>query len=258
MYTKLRFDERFNKKIEKLIERGEFKIGPSGRLIAGNPQGAKNIPWIFLNLNTRHKFCGIWNSIYCGRFHLIPSPCRFGCWKVVIKPKTLKELFVVYEVLKSLDLPSKCGMDLRDYTYGAWAGFIYADTLPEGRRYYQAIRELISDDISIILKRGCTEMERLKPSLLWDNFSQDDLFKEQQLNDVFEFSEMHFTQGEWLKARIKERWIRHAIAIGDTTAEEMAVMLTKNPEIWNHLVVDSIKYQDVPEEKKENDDNGRK
>lgn len=253
MYTRLNFDDKVTGKLEKLVEMGEFRVGESGRLRAGNPQGAKNTPWIFLNHNTRHKFCGLWNSIYCGQFKLIPTPCRFSCWKTVIKPRTVEELFHVHDVLRATGLPSKCGADLRKYTFGPWAGFVYADTLEEGRRYYRTVRKVISDDIPIILKRGCTEMERLKPSNTWDQITQAEVRLEERLNDVFEFTELFFQQAEWLKARIKERWIERAIEIGDPTAQHMAMVMSGGDlNLWQRLVVHSVEYQ---EEGKGEDEN---
>jgi len=243
MYSKLRFDKILNRTTEQLLVSGRFVAGRDGKLTPGRQQGAFNSPWIFANYGGRNKFCGWWNEFYCGKFKVIPSHCRFACWKTVIKPRNLSELFEVYAVLRMLDLPSKCGMDLRDYTYGPWAGFIYGDTLAIGRSYYARVRKLIPDEISIILKRGCTEMERMIPSDKWDDLN-DHTEKEMILNDRFSFDESQsmFRQAEWTKARVKERWIRHGIKIGDPTAREVAERETGDPDIWNKLVVHSVTY----------------
>ena len=250
MYTKL-----FNKKgilhvtpidkiIGELLGNGEFSIQVSGRLAPSNPKGARQIPWIFINTNVRHKFCSIWNSVYCGKFKLIPTHCRFSCWKTVIKPRNILELFECHDALKSLDLPSKIGIDVRDYTYGAYAGFIYADSLEQGKEYYQLARDRIDKKIPIILKRGCTEMERLRPSNTWDNVSLEEIRLEERLNDLFQFNEINFYQGGWLIQEIKERWIMHSIKIGDKSAQKAAEKFSVDPDIWDNLVVTSITYHD--------------
>jgi len=121
---------------------------------------------------------------------------------------------------------------------------VYADTLDQGREYYKIVKDLIPEYWPIILKRGCTEMERIQPSNTWDTISPESLELEQRLNDIFDFSEIYFDQGEWLKLEIKERWIKHAIKIGDPTAKEVAEKYSKDPEIWKKLVVHSVTYHE--------------
>ena len=244
MYTKLDFDAQFTKGISKVTP-ALLKIGQDGRLISKDPQGSRNTPWVFVNYDNRKKFCSHWNGIYCLHFGLIPTYCRFSCWKTVVKPRNVKELFECYDIFRALDLPSKIGMDVRDYTFGPWAGFIYADSLVQGKEYYRRARKAIPEEVPIILKRGCTEMERITPSDKWDKLSQRDIYLEEKLNDVFSFDETHFFQAAWLKNEVKERWIKRAIEIGDATVEEVAKAQCPDPEIWNKLVVHSVQYQDV-------------
>lgn len=258
MHRVLSFDERTDAVTQELLQTS-FKIGAMGRLVAKDPQGSFSIPWIFLNQNTRKKFCSYWNGIFCLKYQMIPTYCRFNCWKTVIKPRTLRELFEVYDSLNLIDLPSKCGMDVRVYTVGPWAGFVYADSLEQGRRYCAEVRVSVPPEIPVFLKRGCTEMEKILPSDQWDNITHEEMEKEKYLNDLFTFEEQDFRQGEWLKARIKERWIRHAIEIVDPTDEdaikeikEVAIQHTGDPNIWGRLVVNSIQYQEVEEDGEHN------
>ena len=245
MYSELVFDTTYRDKVTKLLA-GTFKIAKSGKLVPKHPQGARGIPWIFTNYNARRKHCSHWNSVYCGEFGLIPVFCRTRCWKTVVKPRNVKELFQLFEVFKMLDLPSKCGMDLRKYTYGAWAGFIYGDSLEQGLEYYKKCRTAVNREMSnrvpVILKRGCTEMERIVPSDQWDKMPKDQLAFEHQLDDLFEFGELHFNTAGWLKREIKERWIERAIEIGDPTARETAEKHSGDPDIWDRLVVHSVTY----------------
>ena len=251
MYTKLPFDElsvpavhSFTERVNRLMEK-DYKIGTAGRLVPRSPQGSRAIPWIFINQDARKKFCTFWNHVCTIYFRLIPTNCRMNCWKTVVKPRNVLELFEVYETLVELDLPSKIGMDLRNYTYGAWAGFIYGDTLEEGKEYYKRVKKAMQPKkVPIILKRGCTEMERLRPSDQWNEITEKELNLERRLCDLFEFSELYFAQASWLKTEIQERWIKRAIEIGDPTAREAAEKYSKDPDIWDKLVVSAVTYHD--------------
>jgi len=242
MYRKLRFDKRTRDGITKLS--GAWKIGEGGRLCPANPKGGRNIPWVFTHQDTRKKYCSHWNNTYCLTFNHIPTYCRFNCWKVVIKPRNVKETFLCHDIMREIHHPGKIGMDLRTYTFGAWAGFLYCESLTQGREIWAIAREKIPDEIPVILKRGCTEMERMTPSSLWDIVTREEAEFEEHLNDIFDFSELNFTQADWLHAEIKERWIEHAIQIGDPTAREMAEKLSGDPDIWNKLIVHSLTYHD--------------
>ncbi len=148
-----------------------------------------------------------------------------------------------------LNLPSKIGMDVRDYTHGAWAGFVYTDSLDEGRAHYKIVRKEIPNKIPVILKRGCTEMERLEDSDKWDEVPEAHIEMERRLLDLFDFDERFYNQAAWHKHEIKENWIKHAIKIGDPTAKEVAEKYSNDPNIWKRLVVESVTYHE--EEKEE-------
>ena len=248
MYRNLNFEEDYKKIRTLLLNSGRYIIGQDGKVVSAKVAGAKDTPWIFINHDARKKFCGFWNGVCCLAYKLIPSHCRFNCWKTVIKPRNVKELFELFDILTRLQLPAKLGMDLRDYTHGAWAGFVYADTLEEGRSYYKAVREAVPLEIPVILKRGCTEMEQLLSSDKWDNFTDRDEYLERKLHDLFHFEEQNFVQAAWLKHEIKENWIRHAIKIGDPTARETAEKMSDDPNIWDRLVVSSVTYHEEEKE----------
>jgi len=165
---------------------------------------------------------------------------------VVIKPRNLKELLKLTDILHERQFPSKLGIDRRDYTYGPWAGFVYGDSIEEGQKYARKLRKLlderISPDVPLILKRGCTEMEAIKPSNEWDEMSPEEVLLERRLNDSFEFEENETRHSAWMIEDIKYRWLRHAIQIGDPTAKECAIKLSGDPDAWSKLVVESVTY----------------
>lgn len=247
MYRKLKFNTKLRNAITKLVDNGPFSINHGGKITADSVRGARPMPWIFINHDARKKYCWFWNQVCAQHFNHIPTHCRHACWKTVIKPNNVKETFECLDILQAVNLPSKIGMDLRDYTYGAWSGFVYADSLEEGREYYKIIRDAIPKNIKVYLKRGCTEMERITDSNLWDQMDESDFKLEQELHDMFSFDERHYQQAMWYKQEIKENWIKHAIRIGDPTAKETAEKYCDDPDIWKRLVVHSVEYQDNKE-----------
>lgn len=260
MYDYLSFDDQLLRKVKQDLSQGK-KLNHEGKIEPIAAGAAPNTPWIFISKG-RHKFCGLYNHVMTQQHGLIPTYCRFQCWKTVIKPRNCKELFMLFDTLTRLQLPSKCGMDLRDYSYGAWAGFVYACSLPEGRRYHKRVLEALKktygeDQVSdqgsdfpgkvvCILKRGCTEMEALRTSTLWDQFDEDELTKEKKIEDMYAHNDTDAYQSDWVKNSIKERWIKRAIEIGDPTAREMAEKYCLDPDVWSKLVVHSETYHDKP------------
>lgn len=242
MYSKLRFDLATRKRLREL--EGMWKIDYTGKFTPASPRGARDVPWIFIGNDSRNKFCGMWNPTFTRQFGIIPTACRFSCWKVVIKPRNVKETFECYEILLTLNLPSKIGIDKRTYTFGPWAGFVYCNSLRNGRRTHKHVRAHIPEEIPVILKRGCTEMEMLLPSNLWDQMSHADIEKEEYLNDMFAFREERFYQSDWWKSEIKERWIEHAIGIGDPTARETFEKYAADPTAWDRIVAHSVTYHE--------------
>jgi hypothetical protein len=246
MYSKQDLDSRFVGVRRALLKSGEFKLDKFGKIAVGGEYGINyDSPWVYIE-PARHKFCFLWNHVYRGKFRHIPTHCRYMCWKVVIKPRTLKELIGLYNALRHLELPSKCGIDERDYTYGPWAGYVYADSLPEGQKYARQIRKVVSktlsSDVPVTLKRGCTEMEDLKPSDTWDEMTDKEIKMERLLEDLFRLKEDEVRQSRWLVEDTKYRWLRHAIKIGDPTAKEVAEELSGDPDAWSKLVVQSVSY----------------
>lgn len=219
-------EEEITNKLSRLVETGQFYVQKGdGKLVRRDNGLAFAPPWIHFRTGTA-RHCAIWNQVYCQLFKLIPKECRHGCWKTVIKPRTVVELFELCNLMDYLDLPSKCGIDRRDYTPGPYAAFIYGDSMAEGREYYNIIKkhvaEHISPDVPILLKRACTEMEQMLPSDQWDPMSDADKYLQKKLDDVFVFDSHYQTQAEWNRNMIKRMWLRHAMSIGDETWRDIA------------------------------------
>jgi hypothetical protein len=219
-------EEEITTKVEQVLQGSNLAVRPiDGKIAAQLKSITTETPWIHFN-HTTARHCGIWNRIYCRQFQLIPYFCRFHCWKTVVKPRTVKELFSLHDLMQGLNYPSKCGIDVRDYTPGPYAAFVYGDSLKEGQMYcaqmQKYVSENISPDIPVFLKRGCTEMEVMKPSDQWDPYTPEEEMLERKLNDIFVKEETDAKQAYWLRNRIMRRWIRHAMSIGDETWKELA------------------------------------
>jgi hypothetical protein len=98
------------------------------------------------------------------RFGVIQEYC-FQCYKVVVEPRTVMELFKLLILFETLHLPNnnrrKCMTELRPNCSGTYKGYVYCGGLEEGNEVHDLVRKAVSNeispDISINLKRGCSE-----------------------------------------------------------------------------------------------------
>lgn len=209
-----------------------WAIGADELIAPLQAQTAVNIPWIFSGPHPYTPNCALWNQFYFTKFHLIPEYCRTRCHKVVVKPRTVKELFMIHEVQKNLGHASKCGVDKRMYTNTAYAGFWYCRSMEEGQARYKEVREHLNEyvpdgeNISLILKKGCTEMEDVrnkggKVSTEWGTPTPEERDLEDRLDSMFTRHDPNINQPEYLKQKIQLDWLEHAYAIGDKTYKEI-------------------------------------
>ena len=97
-------------------------------------------------------------------YNVIPKFC-FGCYKIQINPKNIIEFFKLYIVFDHLKLEKnnsrKCMIELRSSTGGAYKGFIYCSGVNEAQKIFKdilpIIKTSIGDNLSISIKRGCSE-----------------------------------------------------------------------------------------------------
>ena len=68
----------------------------------------------------------------------VPSKCM-GCWKVVVRLKTLKQLFSLLQLQMRMGRPSKCGIEVRESVNGLYGGYFYNHSLEEGLECYSAV-----------------------------------------------------------------------------------------------------------------------
>ncbi len=224
------FDRALADKLRAVVQ-GGYVIRPNGRL---GPEGlvpAFDVPWIFIG-QAPHAQCILWSDVYWKIFRLLPRYCRSRCYKVVANPRTVAQLFELYDLMKSrIGWPSKAGIDRRSYTGWPYAAFFYCTTLEEGRQCWQIVRETIDGnirggvDIRVVLKKGCTEMEDAftggTPSDTWKEPTAEERDLEEHLDSIFDHIQENVIQPDWHKRYIQFRWLEHAYAIGDTTWMEV-------------------------------------
>jgi len=185
-----------------------------------------NTPWIYTGNPGTRKFrkCPLWHKVYFPYYNIVPIGCH-ECWKVVVKPKTLRELMELHEVMKTLDSrPGKCGIEQRQTVFGLYGGYFYNDSLEAGRECWEFVRSLVNDinpNISVILKRACTEFEHaFGPSNQWE-ISDDQRDLEEQLDQLFVQNIPWYPQPEQLKRPIIRDWIHVAYTYGAETYKQV-------------------------------------
>jgi len=181
-------------------------------------------PWVFTNFHHALS-CEFWNEILFKCFKIIPIGCM-SCYKVVVKPRTLKELYQLKEVQDILGFYSKCGIELRPYAFGNYGGYFYTRSLEEGRKRYAVVRNAISKqispDIPVYLKRGCTEYELPPdqggkgPSDKWELKPDQEDF-EAYVTDKFVLDSFLALPPEYMLINIYRKWVKFAYDRGDIT-----------------------------------------
>ena len=155
--------------MEPHVKNGTYRIQPDGRLKADLGMGA-DTPWHHVKLMDEFH-CDLWHqvecNIVCAKYpKFVPEGC-LSCYKVVVRPRTLKELFTLLAIQMKMDVPSKCGIEKRNTVHGLYGGYFYNDGLKAGLEKYEMVRsaidEGISPDVKVILKRACTEFELAFP-----------------------------------------------------------------------------------------------
>ena len=189
-------------------------------------------PWVYVkDANAR---CDIYHKVFYQCFGHIHSRCR-RCWKVVVRPKTVVQLFDLYELQKEMGVSCKCGIEVRETVNGHYGGYFYCQGEDEAHERYKQVREIIDDriskDVPVILKRMCTEFELGTPpggdgthrptTEIDKHISADDLQWEYNIEQLFPPIGYTNPQPDYLTAYTMRRWIHHAHANNDMSYKEL-------------------------------------
>ena len=216
-------------------EKGKYTLKFKGQLATN---------WLYVGATGASRHCAFWKDICFDRFHHVHSHCKMRCYKVVVRPRTFKETFTLFNLMRAMpyfygmvgDVFGKCGIDSRPYVHEDWGGFWYTDSLEDGRAKYKIIKQAIKehmpnafiDDIhladTLLLKRSCTEMELAHPDTsteFWNTMTPDEQEMERRLEDIFAWNGENITvQPDWQRNYTILKWAYFANSHGDLTAEE--------------------------------------
>lgn len=200
-----------------------------GKFYGQVKQSVTETPWHHVKSDYRLK-CGAWHQIYFdivgsrlpNRKQFVPSKCH-ECFKVVVRPRTLVELFALRDLQIKLDVPSKCGIERRESVHGLYGGYFYNVGLRDGQECYHKVREEIDGDkylgfdVPVFLKRACTEFEHACGDS--DKWTIDDyqLNVEALLERHLVLDDIELKQPEKSIHHAHRRWIEWAYAMGDAT-----------------------------------------
>lgn len=227
-----------------LLQSG-WKIDLNGVIDTVVPGVAFHTPWSHQG-HTPNAHCTLWHLIMFGHFgYFVPSKCQ-DCWKVVVGPRTLKELFQLKELQIELKKPSKCGIEMREYTPRLYGGYFYNWGFVNGKQCYDIVREAVNDkispDVSVILKRACTEYEMEYPdSAAWEVLP-DQIEMEQRIEDCVATTIGSSPQPQIVKDHVERVWMHWAFAAGDKTVLEFTgdKPLHHGPVTYHERTVEEI------------------
>lgn len=248
LYEVLKLFDVLNGRVVEAITNGPFVIRGEKIVQELTPGPEPRSPYVF-QPGVDSRSCRKWNRVYFNLYGIIPRGC-FNCFKVVVRPQTVKDLLKVRKIQKRLGLAAKCGMEQRPelQVKGLYSGYWYCpiDEGLEGARKVHKIveREILKElgfQTPVILKRACTEMEEaVGPTDQWEYPEIQRKF-ETQLDEIWEIVEENRTQPEFLKLHIIKGWIEHAWIRRnlDPTAEEFIA----EPEV-TFRSVKTVTYQE--------------
>lgn len=226
--------------LKPLLDSGNFHLRPEdGKIKPTSLTIAKDTPWIHVKHTTKFN-CGLWHQITFNHVvmslpanqRFVPRHCQ-SCWKVVVKPRTLQQLFNLLEMQKKLDRPSKCGIETRETVSELYGGYFYNNSFPAGLECYETVKAAMSENeflnplldevdeygrtTRIILKRGCTEYEHLLGDSSKWQITPEQEFLEDLIDSYFVSESFLLHQPEHIIWHIKRKWIEWAWQYGDNT-----------------------------------------
>lgn len=187
-----------------------------GKYVPNHPAMATDAPWVYVKTSPGMR-CDIYHRIFFNVLKMIPSRCR-ECWKVVVRPRTIIELFDLYEFQREMGVPCKCGMEKRKTTRGLYGGYFYCRGEAEGQARKKEVRTLVNKHLSrstsVILKRYCTEYEigpgALGPSNKLPEMTDDEKWMEEYVLDRFPSIGFGTPQPDDITAAVMQEWIHYA------------------------------------------------
>lgn len=211
--------------LRPLFEKGACYVREDGKIgITG--KNASRVPWIYITPeggveeeHNRKATCMVCMDIKFKYYKFVPIRCH-ACWKVVVRPRTLSELFALHELQKELGLWSKAGIEERPYVPANYSGYFYNDTLDKARQCKVVVERRIAADISpdipIFIQRGCTEYEKVFPERSW-RIPQGQKEFEAELDALLVVEVNRINPPDYVVRNTKRQWVEFAFQRGDAT-----------------------------------------
>jgi len=212
----------------KHLFKTNYYINESGKIERQFIDAEYEGPWIYKNVKPTSTFlnCIKWHHVVFGCFGCIPREC-FSCYKVVVRPRNIIELLALNEVQEELDVPCKCGTEIREYVTAMYGGYFYTNSLEEGKERYNQVRKLVDERISpdtpVYLKRACTEFEvKFGDSDKWV-VDPNEKFYSKWIDEHFEDTcfRNDYKQTDYIKLDTILRWVKYAAQNGDMSYLEL-------------------------------------
>lgn len=245
-----------NREVINDVKRGKAEI-KGDKLVYNFKQLNPETPWMFHTEKESERNCTLWHKIYFDKFGLLPRGCM-NCWKIVARPKNLDQLFELDKLQSKMDIPCKCGVDIRPTeTYkGIHLGFWYCPLgdMDKARELFvevrRKVRGALSLDTPVILKRGCTEMENhFGVSNEW-NYPQSMRNMEDLLETTIVVEEEKPPQTSYIRIHVINFWIQYSHRMGDKTArkyvKDFPTSMGSIPTATYHEKLPPISIQYVP------------
>lgn len=227
LYDRLKGFDILVPEIERLLRQGSMVVKGGRIKYAVTSEIQLDNYWLFSKRSGERK-CEFWMNIYFQKYHIISRGC-FNCWKVVVRPRTLKELFEIRKLQLKLGFPGKCGVDDRVSSKhkGEYAAFWYcpySGGLEAAKEHHKvierAVHEAVGFQTPVILKRACTEMEDAAgPTNNWA-YPERQHVLEDILDQTFVFEYQPPTQPWFHIVHTMTKWIEQALLVRDPTVGE--------------------------------------
>ena len=220
--------------VKRLLQNAGYFMRDSDGKIDAERRKMWDTPWH----HVRHHAaldCNLWHRVMFDAVSMqlpesrrfVPSPCQ-SCYKVVVRPGTIKQLFALLDLQKQLGKPSKCGIETRPTVHGLYGGYFYNIGLDVGVDCYKTVRaavdaaDFLGPDVPVFLKRACTEYEmECGPSNKWE-ITDDQLQIEALIEQNFVKDDVLREQSEAAILYVHRKWIEFAYMNGDPTYSEFS------------------------------------
>jgi tetratricopeptide (TPR) repeat protein len=186
------------------------------------------------------------------KFNIIPKFC-FGCYKVQVEPRSIIELIKLLVVFDQIKLDKnntrKCMIEIRQKVSGFYKGLIYCTSLEEAcqiANYLEkVVEEKISSELSVMIKRGCSEypisfpdykeINKSGPQLMSYNEDWKSIEKNHDSLNPIKSSKIipTFSGINLHDILIVQNWIDYAKGIGDTSLNLLGQTKIFSPKIFD-------------------------